>query len=65
VDGEFYAGTFTKPFIGRASGENYISRFPRETQLLICVKPGKPSVSIVDERESASFEPVKTQSDGL
>jgi hypothetical protein len=62
VDGEFYAGTFTKPFLRRSPGENYIARFPSETQLLISVKPDEPSVSIVDERESASLEPVKVQS---
>ncbi len=62
VDGEFYAGTFTRPFLRRSSGENYIAHFPREANLLISVKPGEPSVSIADERESASVEPVKIQS---
>lgn len=62
VDGEFYAGKFTRPFLRRSSGENYIASFPSGTNLLISVKPSEPSVSIADERESARAEAANVQS---
>jgi hypothetical protein len=62
VDGEFYSGKFTRPFLRRLSAEEYISRFPSDSKVTARVKPDEHSISFLDEEESMRQEQVEAQS---
>jgi uncharacterized protein DUF3592 len=51
VDGELYTGVYEKPFLIHNSAENYINNsVPVGADLVVRLKPGDPSTSIVLER---------------
>jgi len=54
VDGELYTGMYVKPFISNVHGEDYVARLPAGTGLVIRIKPGEPSISVMDRQGSAS-----------
>lgn len=63
VDGELYTGMYVKPFISNVHGEDYIARLPVGTELVLRVKPGKPSISVMDKHGLVSPTPATRQSD--
>lgn len=62
VNGQRYTGTYKKPWFG-SWGDEYAARFPRDTELVALVKPGEPSVSVMERPGSVEVEPAKVQSD--
>ena len=51
VNGEPYTGVYIKPFIVHHSAENYINNsVPVGADLVVRLKPGDPSTSVVLER---------------
>ena len=63
VDGVNHVGTYKNPVFFKSLGENYIARFPHGTELIIRIKPGKASISIMEEKSSTSAEAANVQSD--
>lgn len=49
VNGENYADVDAKPFLWPGSAELYVRRFQRGDELRVRVKPGDPSVSVLEE----------------
>jgi hypothetical protein len=47
VDGELYTGMYEKPFISTVHGEDYVARLPSGTEMVLRIKPGEPSVSVM------------------
>jgi hypothetical protein len=62
VNGQSYTGMHKKPWFG-AWGDEYAARFPRGTELVVLVKPGEPSVSVMERPGSVEAEPAKVESD--
>lgn len=51
IDGELYTSVYKKPFIVRNSAENYVNNsVPVGADLVVRLKPGDPSTSIVFDR---------------
>jgi hypothetical protein len=54
VDGELYTGVYVNPFISSMRGKEYVARLPVGTELVLRIKPGEPSISVMDRQGSAS-----------
>ena len=54
VDGELYTGMYEKPFISSVRGEDYVARLPEGTELVLRVKPGEPSISVMQNQRFVS-----------
>lgn len=63
VDGEYYSGKYVNPFVSNMHGVDYVARFPPGTEIVLRVKPGKPSISVMDKRGSVSPAHASLQSD--
>jgi hypothetical protein len=63
VNGESYAGVYKKPLFLGSFYRNYVTRFPSGTELIIRVKPGNPSISIMEKESSVRAEEANVQSD--
>jgi hypothetical protein len=50
-EGSYFSGIQRKPFLLRGSAEDYASRFPSASDVLVRVKPGEPEVSIVCDED--------------
>ena len=50
VNGELYTGMYVKPFISSMRGKDYVARLPVGKELVLRVKPGEPSVSIMEKQ---------------
>lgn len=50
VDGEFYAGTSSQPFLFDVSAEDYVKRHPAGTEIRVRVKPEAPARSVMVDR---------------
>ena len=48
VNGQKYAGSFTKPFIADSSANAYADHFAHGMEFKIRIKPSNPSVSVAD-----------------
>ena len=62
VDGQSYTGNHKKAWIG-FHGEDYVARFPRGAELVIRIKPGEPSISIMEKTGSLRTETANVQPD--
>ncbi len=62
VDGQSYTGTYKKPWFG-SWGDEYAARIPRGTELIIRIKPGNPSISVMEKESPVSTEAANIQSD--
>jgi hypothetical protein len=47
ISNEIYSGLETIPFIWRSSAENYVSRNPEGSIVIVRVKPNDPGVSVM------------------
>jgi hypothetical protein len=63
LDGHVYVGSYKNPFISPLLAERYVARFPNGTELVLRVKPGKPSISVMDRKASISPAPAGVSSD--
>jgi hypothetical protein len=54
LDGQLYQGCYKNPFIFPVLAEKYAARFPSGTELIIRVKPGEPSKSVMYGQASTS-----------
>lgn len=63
VDGELYTGMYVKPFISSMRGKDYVARLPVGTELVLRIKPGEPSVSVMEKQGLVSAAPENCQSD--
>lgn len=50
IDGELYTGMYAKPFISSMRGEDYVARLQVGTELVLRVKPGEPSISVMEKQ---------------
>lgn len=48
VNGENYADVDAKPFLWPGSAELYVRKFRRGDELTVRIKPGDPSVSVLE-----------------
>jgi phage tail tube protein FII len=48
-NGEIYTGIDEKPFLFQISGKDYLERFPRDTEIVVRLRPEDPSVSFLRE----------------
>lgn len=63
VNGELYTGMYEKPFIANVHGEDYVGSLPAGTELVLRIKPGEPTISVMDKRGSVSPAPANRESD--
>lgn len=63
VYGELYTGMYVKPFISSMRGEDYVARLPVGTELVLRIKPGEPSVSVMEKQGLVSAAPANCQSE--
>jgi hypothetical protein len=47
--GEYYGGTYRRPFFFGSSAEHYLQRFTPESSIEIRIKPGQPEISFVHD----------------
>lgn len=59
VQGELYSGQYKKPSIG-FRGEEYVANMSQGTKVIIRVKPGQPTVSVMDRPGSVIVEDANT-----
>jgi hypothetical protein len=54
VEGSTYGGMYEKPFISPESAENFTSRFPTGSKLVVRLKPGELGVSLTRDRDQTA-----------
>ena len=51
LDGELYTGSDAVPFISGSSAKDYLENYPRGSELLVRVKPGRPDFAVVLQKD--------------
>lgn len=53
-EGEYYGGTYRRPFFFGSSAKDYLDRFESGSDIATRVKPGEPEISFVHDDDQTS-----------